>query len=368
MPKPLTIEDLRGDSRSPIIFESIVGSQAYGTSLESSDVDIKGIFVLPAADYLSLHEVPPQISDAKGDTVYYALPRFLELVLGANPNIIELLFMPEECISVQTPAFDLLQKSRSLFVTQKAYESHIGYALAQIKKAKGQNKWVNNPQPKERPNIEDFCWFIPRDDKDQMPYRPKTLTESGINLKHCHVAALEHSPSMYRLYHYGPQARGVFRGGKLACEPILIEDEMTKCIGLLSVNEQAHDRAVRDHANYWTWRENRNEARWESQEKGETDYDAKNMMHTFRLLLSGKSILKTGEPRVRFEGDDQQFLLDIRQGKFAYNDLITHAEQLVEELTTLKAQSTLPEELDFEKAEALLKEVTNTWESSFNHR
>lgn len=363
MPSPHTLEELKSDARNPIIFESIVGSQAYGTSLESSDIDIKGIFVLPAADYLSINEIPTQISDAKGDTVYYALPRFLELALGANPNLIELLFMPEEYIRVQTPASDILQKSRSLFITQKAYESHIGYALAQIKKAKGQNKWVNNPQPKERPGIEDFCWFIPRDDEGQMPYRPKTLTESGITLKHCHVAALEHSPSMYRLYHYGPDAKGVFREGKLVCEPIPIEDETTKCIGLLSLNEQAFDRAVRDHANYWTWRENRNEARWESQEKGETDYDAKNMMHTFRLLLSGQSILKTGEPKVRFEGNDQQFLLDIRKGKFAYDDLIDRAEQLVEELTTLKAQSTLPEEPDFDKAEALLKEITNEWES-----
>ena len=364
MPLPRTIEELKADARNPIIYESIVGSKAYGTSLETSDTDVKGIFALPASDYLSLNEAPPQISDAKGDTVYYALHRFLELALGANPNIIELLFMPQECIKTQTPALDLLHKSRSLFITKKAYESHIGYALAQIKKARGQNKWINNPQSKERPSVEDFCWLIPRDEKGQMPYRPKTLAESGINLKHCHVAAVEHSPSMYRLYHYGPQAKGVFRGDKLVCEPIPIEDESEKCIGLLSLNEQAYDRAVRDHANYWTWKENRNEARWESQEKGETDYDAKNMMHTFRLLLSGQSILKTGKPRVRFEGEDQQFLLDTRQGKFAYDDLITRAEHLVKELTILKAQSTLPEAPDFEKAEALLKAVTNAWESN----
>jgi len=364
MPSPSSIAELRSDPRSPIIFESIVGSQVYGTSHATSDLDIKGIFVLPAANYLSLTMPAPQISDTKGDTVYYALPRFLDLALGANPNIIELLFMPEKCVKVQTPAFELIQKSRSLFITQKAYESHIGYALAQIKKAKGQNKWVNNPQPKERPRIEKFCWFIPRDDNGLMPYRPKTLVETGIKLEHCHVAALEHSPSTYRIYQYGPGAKGVFRGGKLVCEPIPIEDETRNCIGLLCINEQAYGRAARDHTNYWTWRKNRNEARWEPQEKGETDYDAKNMMHIFRLLLSGQSILETGTPRVRFDGDDQQFLLDIRQGKFAYDDLITRAEQLVEELTNLKTQSKLPQVPSLEKAETLLKEVTHAWESN----
>ncbi len=364
MSLPKTIDDLHSDPRHLIIFESIVGSQAYGTSIETSDQDIKGIFVLPANAYLTLSEVPPQISDARGDTVYYTLPRFLELALGANPNIIELLFMPEECVKIQTPAFQLLQQSRELFITKKAYESHIGYALAQIKKAKGQNKWVNNPQPKDRPQIEDFCWIIPKDDGDQLPYRPRTLADFGIKLEHCHIAALEHCPSMYRIYHYGEEAKGVFRGGKINCESIPINDEEAKCIGLLCIGEQAYDQAVRDHQNYWTWKKNRNEARWESQERGEVDYDAKNMMHTFRLLLSGQSILTNGKPRVRFEGADQTFLLDIRKGKFAYEDLISRAEKLVQELTVLKDQSKLPEEPDPTAAEQLLQSVTSTWEQT----
>ena len=33
----------------------------------------------------------------------------------------------------------------------------------------------------------------------------------------------------------------------------------------------------------------RSEARWQQQERGELDFDAKNMMHAVRLLLSGRS-------------------------------------------------------------------------------
>ena len=356
-----TLEQLLSQNSNKVIFESIVGSQAYGTALPHSDEDIKGIYVVPESMHLTLDPLPSQVSDDKGDTVYYSIARFLELALTANPNIIELLFMPEECIRKRSPGYDLLEQHRSIFITKQAYESHVGYAHAQIKKARGQNKWVNNPQPETPPNIEDFCWFIP--DKpgqsSDLPYRPKTITSTDISWTECHVAALEHSPNMYRLYHYGPNARGVIRGGKVVCESIPIEDEHQRCIGLLSVNHNAFERAVRDHKNYWTWVKNRNEARWQTQESGQIDYDAKNMMHTFRLLLSGESILKTGSPIVRFQGEALEFLMNIRAGKFKYDTLIDKAEAKTQELKTLHDQSDLPDFPDTSKAEELLREITH---------
>ena len=45
------------------------------------------------------------------------------------------------------------------------------------------------------------------------------------------------------------------------------------------------------------------------------DYDAKNMMHLVRLLLSGENIVKTGEPIVRFDGE--RLLLDLSLAKAA---------------------------------------------------
>jgi len=355
-----TLEQLLSRYRRRVIFEAVVGSQAYGTALPHSDEDVKGIYVVSESEHVSLDPLPTQLSDEKGDTVFYSLGRFLELALGANPNIIELLFMPDECVRFRSPSFELLEESRSIFVTKQAYDSHVGYAHAQIKKARGQNKWVNNPQPEEPPNLEDFCWLIPNPETEveRMPYRPALAKDCGVALEQCHVAAMEHSPGMYRIYHYGENARGVIRGGKVVCESIPIEDERERCIGLLSVNENAFERAVRDHKNYWTWRENRNEARWQTQESGVIDYDAKNMMHTFRLLLSGESILKHGYPIVRFEGEQLKFLMDIRAGTFAYDELIEKAEARVEELKSLREGSDLPEKPNLEKAEQLLKEIT----------
>ena len=62
-----------------------------------------------------------------------------------------------------------------------------------------------------------------------------------------------------------------------------------------------------DWKNYWTWIKERNPNRWIAQEKGEINYDTKNMQHCIRLLLSTKNILTKGEPIVRFEGDTLAF-------------------------------------------------------------
>ena len=39
------------------------------------------------------------------DIIYYELSRLTELLVKNNPNVLELLFMPEECIRLQHPLF-----------------------------------------------------------------------------------------------------------------------------------------------------------------------------------------------------------------------------------------------------------------------
>ena len=91
----MTIKDLQ--DKKLIIFECISGSRAYGTNLPKSDTDIRGVFVLPEKDFYSLNYIP-QVADTTNDTVYYELKRFIELLADNNPNILELLNAPEDCI------------------------------------------------------------------------------------------------------------------------------------------------------------------------------------------------------------------------------------------------------------------------------
>ena len=362
MQLPVTIEALFTQPHF-ILLECVSGSHAYGLNRPGSDRDLRGIYAVPAVSYLSLSGPPLQLSDAKNDVIFYSLKRFAELAMASNPNMLELLFSPEDCrLRVSKGGHRLIQ-SRQIFLSRACHQSHVAYANAQIQKARGQNKWVNRPQPEAPPRQEDFCWFLPAEAARQNPpMRPVRLADSGVRLEECHAAGLEHSSEFHRLYHYGPQARGVFRGGNMVVESIPLEDESPRFIGLLLFNRNAYESAQRDHKNYWTWRSERNPARWEQQESGERDYDAKNMMHTFRLLMAAEFLLKEGTLRVRFEGKDRAFLLSIREGEHSYEKLIAEAERRTAELEGLLAKSPLPETPNTIAVEELLLTITEEWE------
>jgi uncharacterized protein len=360
-----TLDELRTAGASLVLFECIAGSRAYGTSTTVSDEDIRGIFAVPAASYMDLVRPPDQISDERGNVVYYSLRRVVELLAQANPNILELLFVPEDCVLKSSPQMQSLIAHRDLFISKQCADTHAGYAMSQIRKAKGQNKWVNNPQPPAPPEKEDYCYIVPWNVAEvagRPPARPIPLKETGWSLDEYHAARLEHGRDIYRLYHYGKGARGVFRGAMLVCESIPMEDEQARFTGFLLYSEQAWKQALLEHQNYWAWRRDRNEARWQQQERGELDFDAKNMMHTVRLLLSGRSIMECGRPIVRFSGEQLALLMSIREGRVPFVEIMQIAEDLLAQCEQLKTQASYPDVCDANRASELLRSLTNSWE------
>jgi hypothetical protein len=360
-----TLAELQGVQSHAILFECVAGSRAYGTTTATSDEDVRGIFAVPASAYLALERPPDQIGDERGNTVFYSLRRTIELLSAANPNILELLYMPADCERMVTNGMRLLIEHRQLFITKQCAETHAGYAMSQIKKARGQNKWVNNPRPEKMPEKEEFCHIVPWDGsqrQDSFPMRPVPLSVLGWRLEEFHAARLEHARDTYRLYRYGEGARGVFRGEVLVCESIPREDETSRFAGLLLFNEQAWKQSVVDHQNYWSWRRERNPARWEQQERGELDFDAKNLMHTIRLLMSARSILRDGKPLVRFCGPELQLLLAIRAGNLSFDEIMSLAKTLMDECEAAKASCGLPDKCDLARASALLQQITALWE------
>lgn len=357
-----------------IEYECIVGSRAYGTDTPKSDEDRAGIFITPNDLYLVLEDPIERVGDDKSDLVFYSLKRYIGLLETANPNLIEMLWMPECCIKVCSSRMRLLIENRDLFITRKAYHSHTGYGFAQIKKAKGTNKWINNPKPKEPPQRYQFCWVIPAaelngaDQEDgRFPCRPLPyLEQSAIVLESCHVAALEHVKDTYRLYKYGETAKGVFRNGNLVCESILKEDERSKFVGLLVYNDNEYQKEFLDWKNYWTWVKERNPERWELQEQGAIGYDQKNMMHCVRLMMSGERILREGKPIVRFEGEQLKYLRDIRAGLFSYEALMEDVEARMKTLEELEKTSSLPWGVDHSKVQKLYKNMTQGLRWRFN--
>jgi len=117
-----------------LIFKAIVGSQSYGTSTPTSDVDYKGVY-MQSVDELVGFGYKEQVDVGK-DECYYEVRRFLQLLGSANPTVLELLYSPTDCILQSSPQFQLIVKHRDRFLTQKCLSSFGGYAVAQIKRQK----------------------------------------------------------------------------------------------------------------------------------------------------------------------------------------------------------------------------------------
>lgn len=387
----MNIKDIK--EQKYIMFEAISGSRAYNLAIDtpeySSDTDIRGVFKVPNEMHMSLFDPPEEVADDKQDVKYYELRKFFKLIQDGNPNILEMAFLPKECIKKCTPEMEMIIANRNLFISQKAYFTHSGYAYAQWEKCRGQNKLVNNPCPKDPPKKEDFCRIIPlplwenysprkcgfRSDMSNIetiydldmikfimntPCRPIEYCRLSkvYDLSKFHVAALEHIPNTYRLYYYGDSSKGVFRGDQmLVCESIPLDDERDRFVGLLQYSEAEFEKAHKVWKNYWDWVKNRNEARWIIQEKGVVDYDCKNMMHCMRLLYSGKNILTKSEPIVRFEGKQREFLMDIRRGKYDYQTLIKIVEEEMEGLKRLKETTKIPHTVNHKAINQLYLEI-----------
>lgn len=124
-----SFQTLHADDGDRVIFRGVTGSRAYGTNRAGSDEDVRGVFLVPPVEYALLCAPPPQVADERNDRVYYSLRRFAELAAGSNPNALELFWLPPDCILFDTPRFARLRANRSLFLSRRAVDTHIGYAL-----------------------------------------------------------------------------------------------------------------------------------------------------------------------------------------------------------------------------------------------
>lgn len=345
------IDNLENKANERVIFRGVVGSRAYGTNTPDSDTDIRGIFVVPSIEYACLSQLPNQVSDERNDRTYYLLRRFCELAANANPTAIEMLYLPEDCILSSSTAYSILQNKRRMFLTEKVVDSYIGYAMSQIKKAKGTNKRVWNPWPENPPTPDGYCLLL-----DDVEGVIVPISKANINLKNCKVRRLlgNGSSNIFVLYDYQEPTGGVFRGGMLY-ESKVEDLDSDKRVGVLIYNEQSFNNAKRQHREYWEWRKHRNDSRWIAQERGQMDYDTKNMMHLVRLLLVGENIVKQGEPIIRFEGDELKLLHSIKRGEWSFDEIVSYAENKMDMLKLNRNK--LPQNCDIREVDDLIMSV-----------
>lgn len=83
------------------------------------------------------------------------------------------------------------------------------------------------------------------------------------------------------------------------------------------------------------------------------------MMHLVRLMLEANYILKDGKPKVRFYADERQYLLNVRNGMYSYEQLVGRLENDIEDLKQQFEKSSLPHGVNMKKVNELYKELMN---------
>lgn len=135
-------------------YETIMGSQAYGVSGDSSDMDIYG-FCIPPKDYTFPHlrgEIPsfgtpgPRFEQYQQhhvkegstgkeyDLNIYNIVKYFQLCMDNNPNMIDSLFTPQMCVTKATKIAQHVRDNRKLFLHKGAWHRFKGYAYSQMHK------------------------------------------------------------------------------------------------------------------------------------------------------------------------------------------------------------------------------------------
>jgi uncharacterized protein len=301
------------------IFVTVAGSRLYGTNIESSDYDFKGVAIASKDYYLGYLKHFEQLerkvqNGAPHDLTITALWKFVNLATDCNPNIVELLYADDSQVFHIDRFGEELVGIRERFITKKARHTFSGYAHGQLKRIKSHRAWLLNP-PKEKPTRKQYG-----------------LSETS-KVSKSELGAFDK----------------LVEGGK--------EIEMTKEVLTLFVREKQYAAAKENWDKYENWKRTRNEAR--SELEAQFGYDTKHAMHLVRLMRMCKEILSSGQVLVR--RPDAMELLDIRRGAWSYDQLIEHAETLDKECGVLYETSSLAYEPDRVWLDEWLVDITDRY-------
>jgi uncharacterized protein len=141
---------------------SIMGSMAYGVSDDSSDMDIYGWCIPPKEtvfphlaghiegfgrqkkrfnNWQQHHVIDPQAgnSGTNYDFSIHGIVDYFHLLMENNPNMIDSLFVPSNCILHSTHISNLVRENRKMFLHKGCYHKFRGYAFSELNKASGKN-------------------------------------------------------------------------------------------------------------------------------------------------------------------------------------------------------------------------------------
>lgn len=347
----MKLDQLKNDKKH-LLFNCISGSQAYGLALPHSDTDLKGIYILPKDEFYGL-TYTDQVNNDTNDEMYYEIKKFIDLLLKNNPNILELLSTPEDCILHKNPIMDWIKPE--MFLSKLCNQTFGQYAYAQIKKARGLNKKILNPIDQKRKTILDFCYVV---QGHQSIPASIWLTKEQYKQEECGLIRIDHMRDIYALFHQSQTIQmlsGIYSDDKADDVSLSSVPEGLTPKVILHFNKDGYSIYCKEYKHYWEWVNQRNEERYENTVSHGKNYDSKNMMHVFRLLNMAEEIARYKKVNVR--RTERDWLLRIRSGEFLYEDLLKQAEEKIQLLDDLFERADLPALPDYDVANNLVVKI-----------
>ena len=300
-----------------IMLLTMSGSIAYGTNVKTSDTDVRGIALERPNELLGLDNFE-QFENKETDTTVYAFRKMINLLSNCNPNCIEILATNPEHILIMTDEGKLLRDNIGLFLSQKASHSFSGYATAQLRRL--QNALARDSYPQEE--------------------KEKHILKSiNVQMEHLKKHYEEFTDSEIELY--------IAESDKEDYETeIFIKTNMTKGYPLRDFKNiySEINNIVVDYGKL----NKRNK-------KKDTLHLFKHSLHLIRLLLMGSEIL-SGKPVTTYR-PERQFLLDIRNEKYTFDEIFTMVDKYEAEFLYAKENSPLPLKPDYKKINELTIEI-----------
>ena len=184
------------------------------------------------------------------------------------------------------------------------------------------------------------------------------LAENGYVQEDCGLVRIDHMRDVYAVFHQSQSDRkfsGIFSGNDADEVSLSSVAEGLQPKSILYFNKDGFSVYCKEYRQYWEWVELRNEERYENTVSHGKNYDAKNMMHVFRLLNMAEEIARYKKVNVR--RPEREWLLQVRAGEFSYEGLLTEAEKKIQVIDDFFKKSDLPEKPDHEAADGLLVRI-----------
>jgi predicted nucleotidyltransferase len=137
------------------MYLTIMGSHAYGINEEGSDFDIYGFSIPPknqvfpysdkiygfesvsVFEQFQKHHIIHERKEY--DLSIFSIVKYFKLCMDSNPNMIDSLFVPHNCVIHSTSISELVRNSRRIFLCKEIWAKFKGYAFSTLTKMANKN-------------------------------------------------------------------------------------------------------------------------------------------------------------------------------------------------------------------------------------